>query len=311
MKLATTTGDLLNYVKTPAEAVRAFEGTEFRYLDYSFYTVIYEGSPFLGGDWLREVEEAAEEAARLGFTFVQAHSPRYNFLNPDADHEAGILATKRSIEACGRLGIPNIVMHSGASWDIPYPEGREKYFEVNRRFYEQFFPLMEKWNVSVLIENSAEKNMDGRWFFMTGQEMRDFLDWIDHPLLHACWDIGHANMRGADQFKEICDIGDRLRAVHIQDNFGVFDEHIAPLMGTTDMDAVIQALLKIGFQGPFTFEAERMLAAAGSWPHARMETEGISDRRIASPSLEIRRKAEALLYEIGKYMLNAYGCFEE
>ena len=311
MKLATTTGDFTNYVKTPAEAVRAFEGTGFKYLDYSFYNVIYPGSPFLGNDWLREVEEAAEAAAKLGFTFVQSHSPRYNFLNPDADHETGMLATIRSIEACGRLGIPNIVVHSGASWNILYPEDRDEYFRVNKVFYKSLFPAMEKWNVNVLIENSAEKNMDGRYFFMTGQEMRDFVDMVGHPLLHACWDIGHANMRGANQYKEILDIGSELRAVHIQDNYGTFDEHMAPMTGTIDMDAVIQALLAIDFKGFFTFESEKILTAWNSWPHARIETEGISERRLASPSLELKRKAEALLYEIGKFMLSSYGIFED
>ena len=310
MRLATTTGDFNKYTKTPAEAVRAFEGTGFRYLDYSFYNVIYPGSPFLTDDWLREVDEAAEAASQLGFTFVQAHSPNYNPLDLNSDHEAGMLVTVRSIEACGRLGIPNIVVHSGFSKTMRYPENREAYFRANRAYYERLFPAMERWNVNVLIENSAEKNMGSRFFFMTGREMADFLDWVGHPLLHACWDIGHANMRGANQHQEICALGNHLRAVHIQDNYGACDEHFAPMMGTVDMDAVMQGLQEVGFPGPFTFEAENLLTAAGSWPHARMQTEGISRRPLASPSLELRRKAERLLYEIGRYILTSYECFE-
>ena len=37
MRLATTTADFLKYVNTPAEAVRQFKDTQFRYLDYNFY----------------------------------------------------------------------------------------------------------------------------------------------------------------------------------------------------------------------------------------------------------------------------------
>ena len=311
MKLASTTGDFRGYAKTTADAVRFYEGTGFRHLDYNFYNVIYEGSPFLGDRWLDEVDEAMREAERLGFDFVQAHSPNYNPFNPKADHEAGMLATNRAIEACGRLGIPNIVVHSGISQEICYPVDREEYFRRNREFYSALIPAMEKWNVNVLIENSAEANMGKCYFFMTGDEMRDFADNIGHPLLHCNWDIGHANMRGTDQREEIIAMGDHLRGLHIQDNFGACDEHIAPFMGTTDMDAVMQGLLEIGYKGYFTFETDNMLLSYGRWPHKRREAPSVTERRLAVPPLDLRRKAAAFLYEIGRAILTAYDCFEE
>ncbi len=311
MRIATTTGDFRHYCKTPAECVLAFEGTGFKYLDYSFYEEIYPGSPFLGDDWLRQVDEAAEAAAKSGMIFVQAHSPNYNPLSPSADHEAGMKATIRSIEACARLGIPNIVVHNGERKDILYPEGKETYFSLNRKFNEALFPIMEKTGVNVLIENSAYENMQGKYYFMTGSEMTEYLDRIGHPLLHAVWDTGHANMNGANQYKEITALGSHLKALHVQDNFGTYDEHIAPMMGTLDLDAVIQALLDIKYDGYFTFEASNILAAWNCWPHARMDTPGIRERKVAQVSLQVRQKAEDLLYEIGKYALSQYGCFEE
>ncbi len=311
MKLASTTGDFSGYAKTPADAVRFYEGTGFRHLDYNFYSAIFPGSPFLGDRWLDNVEAARREAERIGVDFVQAHSPNYNPLDPKVDHEAGMLATLRSIEACGRLGIRNIVVHPGMTGELTYPDGRDEYFRSNRDFYRSLFPAMEKWNVNVLIENSAEANMGTRYFFMTGQEMRDFADYVGHPLLHCNWDIGHANMRGTDQREDILAMGDHLRGLHIQDNFGACDEHIAPFMGTTDMDAVMQGLVEIGYKGYFTFEAENMLLTYGRWPHRRRQAPSVTDRRLAVPPLELRRKAVAFLYEIGRSILSAYDCFEE
>ena len=311
MKLASTTGDFRGYAKTTADAVRFYEGTGFRHLDYNFYNVIHDGSPFLGDRWLDEVEEAGREAERLGFDFVQAHSPNYNPLDPNANHEAGMLATIRSIEACGRLGIPNIVVHPGMTTELTYPDGRDGYFSRNRDFYRSLFPAMEKWNVNVLIENSAEANMGTRYFFMTGQEMRDFADYVDHPLLHCDWDIGHANMRGTDQREDILAMGDHLRGLHIQDNFGACDEHIAPFMGTADMDAVMQGLLEVGYKGYFTFVTDNMLLCYGRWPHKRRQLPSVTERRLAVPPLDLRRKAAAFLYEIGRAILSAYDCFEE
>lgn len=314
MRLATTIGDLKKYThdgRSSAEAVRMFEGTGFRYLDYDFYNVIFPSSPFLSERWMEDVTQAAEAAASLGMRFVQAHSPNYNPFDPDADHEAGMLATLRSIEACGYLGIPNLVVHSGYTARLRYPQDREEYFAENRKFYESLLPHAERHNVNILIENSAEENMQGKYYFMTGQEMADFLSWVGHPLLHACWDIGHANMRGSNQYRDICDLGGHLKALHIQDNFGTYDEHFAPFMGTVDLDAVMQALRAVGYEGYFTFEANNILAAWGNWPHARRETPDLpAPRRLQSPDPQLRIAAETLLYKIGQFILTRYDCFE-
>lgn len=310
MKLATTIGDFLPWGVSPAEAVRLYEGTGFRHLDYSFYNVIKTGSPFLADRWLDAVDAAGREAARLGMDFVQAHSPNYNPLDPKADHEAGMLATLRSIEACGRLGIRNIVVHPGVAADLDYPSGHDEYFRRNLVFFRSLYPAMEKWGVNVLIENSSEQNMGGRYFPMTGAEMREFADFANHPLLHCNWDTGHANMRGTDQKDEILAMGEHLRAVHIQDNFGACDEHLAPFMGTLDIDAVMQGLIAIGYSGYFTFEADNMLLR-GHWPHSRRQVPSVAERRLATPPLALKRKAIALLYEIGRTILTAYDCFEE
>ena len=103
---------------------------------------------------------------------------------------------------------------------------------------------------------------------------------------------------------------DHLRALHIQDNYGKYDEHFAPFMGTINMDAIIQGLLEANYQGFFTFESGNILMAAGSVPHARYTFMGNMPSRLMSPSLKLKRKAVALMYEIGKYMLEQYNCFE-
>ena len=311
MKLATTIGDFFAYTSSPAEAVRLFEGTGFRHLDYSFYNVLRAGSPFLGERWMDQVEDALREAERLGFDFVQAHSPNYNPLDPKADHEAGMLATLRSIEACGRLGVRNLVVHPGTAADLFYPKDRDEYFRRNREFFLSLAPALERWNVNALAENSAEANMGGRYFPMTGAEMRDFADCVGHPLVHCNWDTGHANMRDTDQKEEIEAMGAHLLAVHIQDNFGAVDEHIAPFMGTLDIDSIMQGLLSIGYKGYFTFEADNMLLARARWPHGRRHAPSVTDRRLEIPTAALRQKAEALLFEIGRTILCAYGCFEE
>ena len=303
MRIATTIGEMYPWVSTPADAVRAYAGTGFTSLDYSFYDSNRPGSSFLGDRWLDEVNDAGEAAAGLGFSFVQAHSPNYNPFHDEADtayHEAGMLATLRSIEACGRLGIPNLVVHTAYGPRCLYPDDAELYFRANMPFIQALYPAMEKWNVRVCIENSAEGNMGKNYFFMTAEDMNDFLAFAGHPLLGACWDTGHGNMRGTDPYRELVTLGKNLHAVHFQDNSGHGDEHVAPFFGTLDVDSVMRGLLDAGYAGPLTFEADNFL------PHR--QNRGNGDLRY--PPLRVKRAAMALLHEIGAACLEAYGISE-
>lgn len=304
MKIATTIGEMYPWVASPAEAVRAYEGTDFRFLDYSFYNANSPGSVFLTDRWMEQVEAAGEAAAALGFTFVQAHSPNYNPFHDENDvsyHEAGMLATIRSIEACGRLGIPNIVVHTAYGPRCQYPEDAEKYFRENMPFLEALYPAMEKWNVRVCIENSAEGNMGKNYFFMTAEDMNAFLDFAGHPLMGACWDTGHGNMRGTDPYHELVTLGSRLHAVHFQDNGGMADEHTAPFFGTLSVDAVMRGLLDAGYRGPLTFESDNFLRYR----------KNRGDGPLQYPPLRVKRASLVLLHEIGAAALEAYGIPED
>lgn len=309
MILATTTAETRSFTDSDAEAVRAFEGTGFRHLDYSFYRSNYEGSPFLTDAWVKEISDAAREAERLGFDFVQAHSPGNDYFRED--RETVIKGNIRAIEACGYLGITRLVVHSGRSDRFTGAENMQAYVDEVRGFYEALYPAMEKYNVRVLAENYIPAGGDICSFY-TGQALAELVDYCGHPLLGVCWDIGHANLTGPEnQYNDIMTLGERLKAVHIQDNYGQFDEHICPLMGTTDIDAVMRGLRDSGFierEGVFTFEADNLIAHTKAWPHSRHET---GERVAAEPGLEIRRQAERLIYETGKYILTKYNCFEE
>lgn len=310
MKLATTTDDFKAYSSTPAQAIRLFEGTGFKVLDLNLYTVNFPKSPWVakGGKWKRITEEAGQAAAELGMSFNQAHAPDGEHFTPGEARDNLLLATRRSIEACAMLGIKNIVVHPAGN-----PSFTPTQFMIkNREFYTELYPHMEKYNVNVLIENGAERNSP-HYYLRTGAEMREFLDFLGHPLMHACWDTGHANMRGMDQYSSIVTLGSELYGMHIADNFGEVDSHIVPFFGTGNFDQVLQGLKDIGYAGEFTFESTKTPHNHGDWPHyrAKWQYKGKEVTKLLDVPLHIKHKAVALMYEIGKHMLEQYGCFEE
>ncbi len=318
MKLCTTTNDLSTYAKTTADAVRLFKETGFKCLDFSFYLMNTPDSPLLAGDWPREIEDAGLAAEEIGASFVQAHSPAGYFFTEGEEYDRFIKTTARSIEACGMLGIENIVVHPVFADGFGTPKlGRQGFLDANKRFFSEFIPVMEKTGVNVLIENTCEVNLglpqdekpgmsEGLFYF--AEDMLEVIDYINHPLIHACWDTGHAALRGMDQYSAIMTLGDHLRTVHIQDNFGKMDEHIAPFMGVLNMDEIMCGLIDSGFRGYFTFEASHILRRAGMWPVYRKEW--TRDIRLMEPPAELMQKAVAFMYEIGKSILSAYDVYE-
>ena len=87
--------------------------------------------------------------------------------------------------------------------------------------------------------------------------------------------------------------------------------HMAPYMtwtGSVNYDAVIKGLVDIGFRGPLNFE----LTAA--WIRSNVQPlvlDGQVYDRLRLLPLSLCEKIYRTVYDIGRYMLEAYGAFEE
>ncbi len=304
MKIATTTGDFSFYLKNDIDRIRELKKAGFKYIDLDMYTFTPD-SPYMKEDWRDAVTALKEEAKRLDMTFAQAHSQGGNPLSENPDEADFVLkATLRSIEICAALGIKNTVVHPG-----PIRGGsKEDWFEQNREFYKKLFPAMEKFGVNVLTENSTKANMGTMYWANSGKDIVEFLRFADHPLLHACWDTGHANCEGS-QYDDIMTLGDELYAIHYNDNRGRNDEHLLPFMGTLNHDEVINALIDVKFGGYFTLECPSAITKKDYWLGRRRDFE--RDTRLSEPQLFMQQRLEVLLYETAKYILTSYDIFEE
>ncbi len=305
MKIATTIGEMYAFTTSPAEAIRQYEGTGFRYLDYSFYSVLRPNHPFMGDAWKNEVLEAKAAAEELGFRFVQAHAPCCEVIGGDTERE--LEATIRSIEACGMLGIKNMVIHSACVPEYKRSGDARAYFKANEPFFKALIPAMEKHGVNILFENTTIKHCgDGNYFPIYAEDLNDFIAHMNHPLFGAAWDVGHAHMDDIDHEAEIMAMGKNLRAIHVHDNDGRRDMHTAPFLGTLNYDSLMRGLINSGFDGYFTLESD------GFFKHTRSTTRMKEPNgRLAHPTLEIKKQALSLLYLIAKTILSEYGVFEE
>ena len=303
MKLATSTGDFSYYVDSVAEKVSCLKGSSFRYVNLEQPGSVPELYEEGDGGWKRLAECWAKAAEDAGVKYVVSHAPCLHkpclglFRDPsDETYLYNLRAIRNSIHVCNALGIKRIVVHAcpDASFD------KKQFYAYNERFYRDQLDLAEQYGITIMTENWDNNGTQ----FSTGREIREFLDYMNHPLLAACWDTAHGNIckvaREIGQYDNILAIGDKLKGMHISDNFGDVHHHSWPL-------------LDVGYDVYFTFEASYTLLHERNIPYHRKgwEYKGEEVKRLLSPSIALKQKAVELLYETGRHILSTYGCFEE
>ena len=88
-------------------------------------------------------------------------------------------------------------------------------------------------------------------FCQTPDELCDVADALG---VGVCWDFGHANISGVRQSEGLRYVGKRLKVIHINDNGGMDDQHLAPFTGNVDWVDAMKGLSEIGYEGVFNFE---------------------------------------------------------
>jgi sugar phosphate isomerase/epimerase len=298
MKLATTTCDFKRYLDNDCDRIQELYNAGFRYIDLDMG--FDENSPYMQDNWKEEADKIKVLAKKLKMEFVQAHAPGHiNPLDKNAERvDLLVKLTNRSIELCEYLGIKNTVVHNGEDQNLT----KEEWEKANKDFYLRILPTAEKCGVNILCENSAKCNIQGH-FVNTAKDMLDFIKFVDHKNVHACWDIGHGNAEGVDQYEQITTLGKELYAIHYHDNFGRWDEHHAPFIGIVNHDQILCALRDADYKGYFTFESCLMFFRSRR-PFDKYESK-------LTPQIFMQRKIEELIYQTGVYMLKQYEMFEE
>ena len=316
MRLSSSSGDFAEYVDRVEEKVAYFKGTNFKYINLEQSGDTPELRSENYDDWKSFAERCARVAEESGLEYVLSHAPCLH--NPvfealedrsNEQYRANVRDIRRSIEVCNYLKIPHIVIHACASSSFT----KETFYKYNTMFYNDLLDLAEKYGVTILTENWDNDAS----LFSTGGQMREFIDSMDHPLLGACWDTAHgnlaANAKAIGQYENIIALGDKLQGLHISDNFGNCHHHSWPFAGIINFDQVMQGLCDVGYKGYFNFEASYTILHHRNMPYHRKPWEhgGKTVTTLLDPPIEIKQQAVDLLYNIGKYILETYDCFEE
>ncbi len=316
MKIATTTGDFLtgwgdydSYTPNPFDVVSILKKLSecgFKYIDLSFGSLACKESPLMADDWHDWVKILAKSAEELGLQFVQAHSSDSVYAKGTQQENCNKMI-KRQIEACGILGIKNIVVHALYTQNGT----REDFLEKNYEFYSELLKTAERANVCICTENTCVKNCPTYYIVCADDFHRLDEKLGKHQNFGCCWDVGHAHVEGVDQYEEIMAFGERLKAVHIHDNLSTGDFHMQLYSGNCCFDAIVIGLIDIGFKGFFTLESFSIPSPQNFLGKKRFYKNGVEYDKIRILPLELKMQSEKLMYNTARFMLESYDCFEE
>lgn len=210
--------------------------------------------------FMTEVRDAAREN---GVDFGQMHAPFPSWVDGNGKTGKNVFETiVKSIAMCGFCDCPRIIIHPGFVGNARSPLSKEREHEVNIKLYTDLIPHLKKHRVICCLENmfrhDPEKKKIYAGIYSDADEAVSMIDELNgiagERLFGFCMDTGHLNLIGADQYEFIVKLGDRLETLHIQDNRGADDEHIAPYMGNIIWDRFCKGLRDIGYQGNLSFE---------------------------------------------------------
>lgn len=170
--------------------------------------------------------------AFMGADRLTLHGPFLD-LNP-MTYDSGIarvtkLRFAQAYEAARELGAEKIVYHSGLYPDAYLLIG---WAERMADFFGEF--LEDRRDIDVVVENVFDR---------TWKPLKDMVQRVGKENFHLCLDVGHANRYSEIPVREWChNLKENMTHVHVHDNCGDRDAHLAVGEGKIPWDSIWDAL---------------------------------------------------------------------
>lgn len=149
-------------------------------------------------------------------------------------------------EKCARMGMKYLNMH------MHFVTTREMGMERLFRATDRVLPVLKNAGITLLYENVPPHG-----FRELGSETDDFdklfAYYKDELAVQMNIDTGHAHIT-RNLGTLAAGHGERWAYTHINDNFGVNDDHVAPGDGTLDFEKVASVCKNICYKGPLMME---------------------------------------------------------
>lgn len=266
MKICTQT-DKFEKVYGIEKGIELLAKAGFDSIDFSMFYPVDSGVLTLPDDELRErYTKLRKHIESCGLYVYQTHTPFPTYTwNPERDSVI-FEAERKALLISSILGAKHAIVHPPILRENRYGSKSAENKEVAVDLYSRLIPFLDEYGVKIAIENmfnhDPEKNCICPTVCSSSVEMADYVDTMNSlcksgDRFVACLDVGHSNLAGDKPVGDMVrTLGDRLKALHIHDNYGIFDDHTAPGFGNIDWEGFCKGLSDIGYDGDFVYEAD-------------------------------------------------------
>lgn len=207
----------------------------------------------LGEKTLEMVERGLAYSQEIGLPIELCHLP---FLTETGAEERAHFDARMhmGIECAKRLGVKYAAIHPDLSSTLPLTRyNRQEQHDRVMKALEPYAEHAAKAGVRLALENMRPLLLSEPYHRYCSQP--DELCAVADALgLDVCWDFGHANIAGLKQSDALACVGKRLKMLHVNDNFGTEDVHLAPWLGRIDWADAMKGLSAVGFDGLLNYE---------------------------------------------------------
>ena len=240
--------------------------TTGRCLDLNFLKMLrscgFDGVDLnFSGDFFRDeqLETIVGNLKEAGLVCAQVHLPTYGLFadsgEDDPDLEKKI---EFALSVMPRLGAKWGAIHARSAVESGF--NTERAMQDNIRWLKRLLSIAQRYGVGIAVENlpTFPDRPDAPFFSSRIEDQCQLIDAINHPLLGACWDFGHAHLniqhRDKTQQELLMTLGKRLKIVHAHSNYATRDSHLPPAIGSVDWEDALTGLKKIDYDGFFSLE---------------------------------------------------------
>lgn len=257
---ATVTGDASEFARAPGISTEVFAGrleprthlpaaaaAGFAALELS----LLSGPERFDHSKRDAVTEFGDRAADLGLAVWSVHEPEIGeCLGAESALEQNRAAdqVRRCLEVAHRLGAVAIPSHLLMNQMLNTDPEEEA--EIERRLVDRLHQLAPEVRASgarIAFENTGRR----AWARPAALQRR--MATLPADAYGFVLDTGHSNLM-SDMDELLDAFGARLLTLHLDDNHGESDDHLPPLEGTTDWDAVRARLDQLDYQGCLLYE---------------------------------------------------------
>jgi sugar phosphate isomerase/epimerase len=151
----------------------------------------------------------------------------------------------KTLEFAKAVGAANISITSGRMLGGMPPD------LAARQFAESMKPILERADqLAVNVGIECEPGL----FLEFAEELREWIEKLDHPRFGANLDIGHSQVLGESISESVKMLGERIWNLHVEDIPGRKHYHMIPGEGTLDWGGLKKSLEEVRYQRYLTVE---------------------------------------------------------